>query len=175
LSVAPTDGWLGEPLVSTDAGAALVAALDIGVMVHGPDGVVRGCNAALPQILGSDAAELLGSRFESPRWRCVRVDGGQFDNDDRPAAVTLRTGEPTSAVVMGVRRSDGTVVWVSVSTAPITAGPQDAPLVVASFVDVTERHTAEVHGARIERQLQAVLAVAPVGLFTANAGGRLPR
>ncbi|MFN0028520.1 MAG: ATP-binding protein [Acidimicrobiales bacterium] len=172
LSLAAPDRWFGEPLAATLA-APLVGALGTAVLLHGPDGVIRSCNAAAPDLLGADAPALLGSRFEAPRWRCVRPDGGHLADQDRPAALTRRTGQPQPAMVMGVRRDDGAVVWVSATTALIADAPGNARSVVVSLVDVSDRLHAEVRAARAERQLHAVLAVAPVGLFTANAGGRI--
>jgi light-regulated signal transduction histidine kinase (bacteriophytochrome) len=57
---------------------------------------------------------------------------------------TARTGEPCLSVPLGLRRADGTVRWLSVSTRAVDAG-DDAPApytVVVSFTDVTAERVA---------------------------------
>jgi light-regulated signal transduction histidine kinase (bacteriophytochrome) len=58
--------------------------------------------------------------------------------------VTARTGEPQLGVPLGLRRGDGSVRWLSVSTRAADAGPDAPPpyTVVISFTDVTEERAA---------------------------------
>jgi hypothetical protein len=58
--------------------------------------------------------------------------------------VTLRTGQPCSNVIMGVRRHDGRLSWLSVNSQPLFH-PDGTTMagVVACFTDVTDRRRTE--------------------------------
>ena len=58
--------------------------------------------------------------------------------------VSLRTGRKCSGVVMGVRRPDGTLRWISVNSSPLVRSGREKPYcAVATFTDITARKQAE--------------------------------
>jgi len=119
-----------------------LASLGAGVVVHGPDGRVVGCNAGALELLGLTGAELTGRTPRDPRWRLLGADGTSMATEAIPALVTLHTGVALNDVVMGVRRPENRLIWIKVSTRPLHAGrPKDG--VVATFVEVTQQRAAE--------------------------------
>lgn len=70
----------------------------------------------------------------------MHEDERPFPGETHPAAVTLRTGEPQSGVVMGVHVPDDSLRWILISTEPLQVdGTTERLGVVATFTDITER------------------------------------
>ena len=72
--------------------------------------------------------------------------------------VTLRTGEPQHDVVMGIRRPDGALVWISVNSQPLVSEGETRPhAVVTTFRDITEKRRGEQALRQRTRELQESL------------------
>ena len=127
---------------SEDRFRSVVAAMAEGVIVQDWRGNIVSSNAAALRILGVTEEELV--RWSARRQDAVHEDGSPFGGDEYPALVTLRTGVPQSQVVMGMRRGDGALRWVSVNTEPLQhPGAEAAYAVVTTLADITDRKGAE--------------------------------
>jgi serine/threonine-protein kinase len=137
--------WAGEALrESEERYRSVIAAMQDGIVLLDADGSIRACNASAERILGLSADQMMGRTPLDPRWGAVCEDGSPFPDDARPPIVTLRTGQPCSDVIMGVRKPDGTLTWLSVNSQPLFH-PDGTTLagVVACFADVTDRRRTE--------------------------------
>jgi PAS domain S-box-containing protein len=122
----------------------LVDSMAEGVVLVNSNRAVAAANAAAERILGRSREKLLGCLADDPFPDTVREDGTPFSAGNHPAASTLRTGEPLSDVVMGVRRPDGGRVWISVNTRALVHQGETAPYAaVVTFHDVTRQRDAE--------------------------------
>ncbi len=81
----------------------LVDAMAEGVLECGPDGQVRVWNAKAERMLGVPARGFVGRHWLAGGWEILREDGSPFPPQELPLARTLRTGEPHSDVVVGLR------------------------------------------------------------------------
>ena len=124
---------------------ALFAGLEEGVVLADSSGVIVAHNAAAERILGLGAGDLRGRAVADPRWEVIREDGERVPAEQLPLHLTATAGEQHSAVVLGFRRPDGALRWLSVSSRALDAPSADpkAALAVACFVDVTERVVIE--------------------------------
>ncbi len=154
--------------------AVVLAALPVGLIVLGPDGNVVVSNEAAERILAVPDGALVGRGPLPAGWRLVQDDGTPLPEERHPARVALRTGATQRDEVLGLRRPDGSVAWVSVSCVPLpVAGPPEGRHVVATMVDVTRpRQRTRALAAR-ETQLLRALERAPFVLWSADARGRL--
>jgi PAS domain S-box-containing protein len=118
---------------------AVVNALDEGVILVDAQGVLRTGNASAERILGLSIEELVGRSLNDTRWQTIHEDGSPFVNEEYPAAVTLRTGQPCSGVVMGVYQPDGKCRWIDVNSRAIRGMDEQVAAVVVSFTDITVR------------------------------------
>ena len=119
---------------------SVIAAMSEGVIVQDAEGIVTACNQSAERILGYGAERLLGRSPADPRWGAVREDGYPLPVEEHSAFQTLRTGDPVRGVVLGVRRPDGELRWLSASSEPIVRSGESRPYaVVTSFEDVTEQ------------------------------------
>jgi PAS domain S-box-containing protein len=123
---------------------SVVNALDEGVVVIDAEGIFRTGNVSAERIFGLTLAELNDRSLYDSRWHVIREDGSNLPQTEHPAAVTLRTGQPSSGVVLGVFRPDGKLRWIEVNSRPLIGEGQEFLVsVVVSFSDITERKRAE--------------------------------
>jgi diguanylate cyclase (GGDEF)-like protein/PAS domain S-box-containing protein len=143
VSAAPMDG--GHVLVCADETAqrraeqhfsTVVASLDEGVIVVGADGVLETANQAAHEILGRAPGELTGVHWLhlAPR-------------DEAGAPILPRpvlTAPDETGRVLQIRRPDSAIVWIRLTSRPLSAGDGYTPTaVVTSFTDITEDRAIE--------------------------------
>ena len=121
-------------------------------------------------LIGISDPDVFGDEPTRAGWRMIDLDGGLFPPEQNPSAITARTGEPASAV-MGVHRPDGSRVWLSVSSVPLPVEGDDRPMVLATFVDITERVEARNRLAESEERFRLTLEHAPIGMATVDLDG----
>ena len=112
---------------------AVVSALGEGIVVIGKGAGVLASNPAAARILRMTADELAAGAA----WPLAHDDGSPLALDDTPIGLALATGAERDNIAIALRHRDGTRGWLALSTRVLAE--QDA--VVASFADVTERHT----------------------------------
>jgi PAS domain S-box-containing protein len=137
---------------------SMIAAMQDGIVLMDAEGRIHACNASAERILGLSADQIMGRTSLDPRWGAVHEDGSPFPGETHPAMVTLATGQPCLNVVMGVRKPDGTLTWISVNSQPLfEADGVTRSGVVASFTDISERRRTEEALRRAEHQLSRLL------------------
>jgi two-component system cell cycle sensor histidine kinase/response regulator CckA len=135
----------------------VVEMMDEGVVVLDADGAVDLWNGRALELLGVTPEEL-GVLFASDGRRrapSIRADGSPFPEDQLPLSHTLRTGEPQRDVVVGVPRTDGSRVWLSVSTRALRDEGYITG-VVCTFSDVTGRRELEAAQRMSEERFRVV-------------------
>lgn len=106
-----------------------------GVLVRDAGGRVTACTAGAAEILGLAEHDLLGSEACSPLLDPVGHDGRPLSADELPTMRTLATGVALEDELLGVRRPDGSMRWLLVSSA-LVARPGEGGA-IALFNDVT--------------------------------------
>lgn len=114
-----------------------------GCIVLTPEGRCIECNAAAESIVGVPRARLVGMNVGDDRWQVFREDGSRKPFEEFPSVVSARDGRPVDGVIIGYRRPDGALRWLSVNARPLRAGGARIIGVVVSFADITERIRAE--------------------------------
>ncbi len=141
-----------------------------GIVLLSADGSISACNCAAERILGISAGQMMLRASLATPLRAIHEDGSPFPSEIHPASVTLRTGEPQSNVVMGIRKQDAAVTWISVNTRPLFRADESAPYgVVFSFFDITERKQAE----EVLRLSDEVLKQMPDSTVLADLSGNI--
>lgn len=139
---------------------SVVTALSEGIIMQDASGRIITSNKMAEQILGLTDDQLYGRTSYDPRWCAVHEDGTPFEGDDHPAIVTLKSGQPQTNVVMGIRRADDTQVWISINSQPLFKPDETKPYaVVTSFTDITEQRESHFHAlkAALERERVTML------------------
>jgi len=123
---------------------SVVTAMTEGMVLQESSGIITSLNPAAEKILGLFAKQVLGRSLEQPPWSTIYEDGTPFPSDQHPAMMTLRTGQPQFDVVMGLCRSDGEIVWISINSQPLLIEGESSPhAVVTTFHNITERKQME--------------------------------
>jgi PAS domain S-box-containing protein len=140
---------------------SVVSALSEGIILVGSDYRIRTCNPAAERILGIPHARLLGMSIADPVFVAVHADGAPLLPRNLPPVRTLASGHPERDVVMGIRKPDGRLTWISVNCEPVfSPGETRANACVASFIDITERREAEEQ----LRKLSLAVEQGPTGI-----------
>ncbi|MBI5544116.1 MAG: PAS domain S-box protein, partial [Deltaproteobacteria bacterium] len=148
---------------------SVLHAMAEGLIVQGADGRIIECNPAAERFLSMSAEQREGRTPLGTQWRAIRPDGSPVPPQEHPWALTLRTGEPRSNVVMGVPRPDGQVSWISINSEPLRESDLAAPYaVVTTFADITAHRNQELAAARSQLFLKALLNAVPDLLFYKN-------
>jgi PAS domain S-box-containing protein len=121
---------------------SILDSLQDGVVVYDEDDRIVFYNPAAVEILGVPR-EALSTGVRT--WEPLDADGVPLPTEERPVAVTARTGEPCVGVDIGLRTASGDVRWTTVSTRALheEPGPGGRYSVVAAFTDITERRLAQ--------------------------------
>ena len=121
---------------------SILDSLQDGVVVYDEDDRIVFHNPAAVEILGVPTESLAaGVRT----WDPLDGEGRPLAADDRPVAITARSGEPCIGVDIGLRTATGDVRWTTVSTRALHESPaaNGRYAVVAAFTDITDRRLAQ--------------------------------
>ncbi|MDD5215785.1 MAG: ATP-binding protein, partial [Methylococcales bacterium] len=157
---------------------SIFEAMEEGVIFQNKKNEIIIANPAADKILGINAAKLTGQLFDNQILdsKIIHEDGTTFLDIHHPALLTLRTGEPQTNVVMGIRKSDDSLIWISVNSQPLTLNGETTPYaVVTTFNDITQRKQAEAelkqhrdHLEKLVDERTADLMIAKEAAETAN-------
>ena len=115
-----------------------------GLVYLDADGEVKAWNKSAESILELIAQKAPGGWSVGSDWGLIHEDGSGCPPDRHPAARTLDSGQAIRDQVLGVRKPDQGILWLSVNTRPlIEPGGQKPHAVLVSFRDITERKHAE--------------------------------
>ncbi|HEX6345240.1 sensor domain-containing protein [Umezawaea sp.] len=115
----------------------VVAALEEGVIVVGPTGLVESANPAAERILGVNAQEIVG--LPTTLAELYDETGARLPAANYLSARTRLTGEPQNGRILSLSRPDGARIWLSLSCHALDSGGEGPSAVVVSFTDITER------------------------------------
>jgi len=126
-----------------------------GVILQEASGRIVDWNLYAEEVFGLKAEEVLGKTSTHHNWTLIRRDGSPCPAEEQPSVLTLRTGKSCSNEIMGVKKSNGDVRWVSINTRPLfTEGDGRLHAVVTSFTDITEQRNAEMELVRSHSRLR---------------------
>ena len=121
---------------------SILDSLQDGVVVYDEDDRIVFFNPAASEILGvSEESLSTGVRT----WEPLDAEGQSMESEERPVAITARTGEPCVGIDIGLRTANGDLRWTTVSTRALHSEParNGRYSVVAAFTDITERREAQ--------------------------------
>ena len=123
--------------------ASVVASLDEGVIVIGPDGEMTSVNESAQRLMGEWVLPSIPVNrllHDSPM---ITEYGAPLDVEDHPVSRALRTGQAQRRVIVGVD-DGGPRRWFSTSARPLVeAGAGHTGSVVWTFLEITDRKRVE--------------------------------
>ncbi len=147
----------------------LFEAMAEGVVLQDEHGNVVSSNQAANRILGTSSADLQQrSALGPPLTPLVHPDGRPMSDDERPAAVALRTRATVSNCVMGMRHADHTL-WLSVNATPVHSSAADRLRgVIVTFRDITQQVVLQEALQRSLHQFRSLISTLPVGVAVSH-------
>ena len=116
----------------------LVESAKEGILMYDSDSRIVSVNSAACRILGLPRETLIGSRGFSTLLDCLTEDGAPLGPANRLIQVALRTRQPSSSQVVGIRRADGSMTWMSTNAALLYGESAEEPYgAVATLTDIT--------------------------------------
>jgi PAS domain S-box-containing protein len=146
---------------------SIMETINEGVILQSASGTYMTWNKKAEDIFGQSVLKSFGHMPAGKYLPYINEDGTQCEGNDHPSIKTLQTGEPCKNQIMGVYRSPGDLVWISVNTSPIFIGNAEKPYAVAiSLTDITEL--------KMERDTSKnLLDVAGVMILALNKAGEV--
>ncbi len=151
-----------------------VQGLEEGVVFHDHEGFIRATNPSAERILRVPADALLGRRSVLERCEPLQEDGSAFSLEQCPALVCLRTGQSERGQVIGIRRAEGELSWLSFTSHPLVRADGSRAGVVTSFRDITELRERESQSTRRYQEARNDVRLHDVFLATAAHELRTP-
>ncbi len=122
----------------------VLQSLHAGVVVHAQDSTIVDCNERAEELLGLSREQLLGKAAIDPRWMFQREDETQLPLEEFPVVLVLDSKKPIKDKILGIYKPDtDTTNWVTVNGTPIYNHTGEIAEVIISFIDITDRITAE--------------------------------
>ncbi len=129
-----------QPMIADE----MISVLQEGVVLQYANGTIGACNSSAENILGLSADQMMGWVLIDPDWRLIHEDDSPFPTETHPAICTLRTGQSYADVVMGIVKSDESVIWIRINSYPLWRNDVTTPYaVVISFSDITHYKETE--------------------------------
>jgi len=140
-----------------------------GMLIYDRSLALVSVNRAAERILRLPASELIGKPGFTSLLPCIREDGTPIGQDDRPTRETVRTGQPVTGRVVGIRRSQGggagSITWLSVNTAFLRRVDEtDHYGLVSTISDITAQHDAETRLKESEARFRRTFELAGSGM-----------
>ncbi len=119
---------------------AVISTMRDGLVFQNADGRIMISNPSAERILGLSKAQIEKRAPIDPLWRVIKPDGTDLDESEHPAQLVLKSGDEVHDFLMGISRSDGSLVWIEMDAAPIfNEHTKKVSAVVCTFSDVSRR------------------------------------
>ncbi|WP_399344966.1 EAL domain-containing protein [Umezawaea sp. Da 62-37] len=115
----------------------VVAALEEGVIVVGPTGLVESANRAAERILGVTEEQIVG--LPTTLAELYDEAGARLPASNYLSARTRLTGEAQNGRILSLDKADGARIWLSLSCHALDSVGDGPSAAVVSFTDITER------------------------------------
>jgi PAS domain S-box-containing protein len=135
------------------------------MLVYDRSLVILAANRAAERILRLPVGELIGKPGFTSLLQCISEDGTLLGPQERPTRKAVESGRPQMGKVIGIRRSDGTLTWLSVNTAFLRRIDEtDYYGLVSTISDITAQHDAEARLRESEARYRRTFELAGSGI-----------
>lgn len=145
-----------------------------GVIVVDRDARILYANAAASALFGVAIGALETTTLHDPRWSRLEVDGTRAEPGNSVALRSLADGINRTEVPVGLRRADGGVLWLLLSTRLLRVAEDPlGPAVVCLLRDMTGTRLADERRRVSEGHFRTAAAAAPFAVFELDHQGRI--
>ncbi|MBV8032091.1 MAG: PAS domain S-box protein [Betaproteobacteria bacterium] len=152
---------------------AIVNSANDGILVYDRDLKVSSGNLAAERIIGLPLADMIGKPGFTSMLPCVRADGTPLPPEERPTRITFRSGLPLTDQVIGIKRPDGSITWLSINTGFLRRpGELEFYGIVSTISDITAKRMAEDALRKSEERFRQTFELAGSGIAHVDLEGR---
>ncbi len=147
----------------------LFETMEEGIVLIAPSGQIVQANPAAERILGLKRSEIEARNCVAPEWEILRPDGTPMPPEEMTSPRAMKEKRPVRGVIMGVKRPDGSISWISVSAAPLMNEIGELEGIVGTFTDIAERKQVEKTLEESEEKYRTQFEQALDAIFVADA------
>jgi len=145
---------------------SLFEALQVGVMVNGPNGEIVFANRATLEMFGVTKEQIAGKRTRDVNLVTLREDGSECPQLMRPVARAIRTKKPIVGEVLGWHRPGSEAfLWTLVTAVPQFTDTGELLNVITTLTDITDRKNTEAALLRAGELNRQILLSAQEGII----------
>ena len=134
----------------------LLEHLPAGVLVYGPEGIVRSATPLAQELLGKSEAEMIGPPLST--WGFIREDGSVLPMAEYPVNIVMRTGEKVRNLIVGRPSNQHEPErWFITNAYPEFAPEGRLEQIVVCFTECSALKHAEQDLRKLAERLQLVL------------------
>lgn len=116
----------------------LLSAIPVGVTIHDADGELVRANARAEDVFRITESDATPSNEQGDDLERYDSDGTPLDDSDHPVRQVLSTGDSVANRERVIERSDGSRVYVSVTSVPLYGENGDLERIITAGQDITE-------------------------------------
>lgn len=144
----------------------VIKSLQEGIVILDENLAILDANVCALKILGYTLKQIIEKTSHNPIWKSIHEDGSDYLEESHPTVITLKTGKSLSNQVMGIKKPNGLITWISINTEPLYIESNGiANGVIASFRDITEILQAEREKSKTELKYQQLIETSNEGIW----------
>lgn len=156
-TAAGADPSVDTQLSGIESFQTLFEALQVGVMLNGPNGEIVFVNRAAREMFGVTKEQIAGKNTRDVNLVTLREDGSECPHLMRPVARAIRTRRPVVGEVLGWHRpGSDEMLWTLVTAVPKFTKTGEVHSVITTLTDITDRKNTEAalrRAAELNRQI----------------------
>ncbi|MBN2654909.1 MAG: diguanylate cyclase [Nitrospirae bacterium] len=144
----------------------IVRTLSEGIVILDKSGVIKQVNDTAADMFGLTQADMIGKLFH--QLECIIIDesGGIADRQTMLASQMIKAQPEHKGIIRGIKRQDGSILWVTVNATPIINAAGEIEEIVKVVVDITEMYN-------LKKRNQKVLDTAQEGYWEMHLDGKI--
>jgi len=142
----------------------------VGILLVDSTGKSILANRSVERILRHPVSEIL-SHKPHDRWVAFHPDGRRIEPEEYPLPRAMRSGHPIAPEDLLYQRGDGTIAWISVSAAPISAEKGHVSGAVVAISDIDQQKRTDLNLHRSDERFRRLIEHSTVGMIIGDFQG----
>ena len=114
-----------------------------GLVLIAPEGHIVHANPMAEHIFGLTRSGIESRNYVSPAWGIICPDGTPMPPEEMAGTRAMKERHQVRDIVMGIKRSDGSITWITASATPLINVAGTLEGAVCTFGDITKHKQTE--------------------------------